>query len=328
MESQYGLGPVKCNDGFFIAGLSCGLDLVDKICKDFAGEITASPVKSEFTAFSGSLQSTLVNIFDFGERKLFFAVVGVAAVRAGGSRSDQWLMVTEDVFVIQIKIIVADTDRIILVSAKCIVKSGIQMIILSVDSDNVPGMAVFDTFFGIISADGDNTPDSEGIAENFYGFGDSLTDADTMAKRSDDLMGVWLFQFVIADILEDKVVDIFFLIPFRKLRCRAYKLLYAGVQSFLVLADFVFVKNVFGDQDEVGRILIMTVFKSHSPEDLRMIQTKLKKNVIEPVSVSSRDLGQQDLIRKIHKSCQHCPVCILFILRHSAVVIFFSLFHI
>ena len=76
-------------------------------------------------------------------------------------------MVTEDVFVIQIKIIVADTDRIILVSAKCIVKSGIQMIILSVDSDNVPGMAVFDTFFGIISADGDNTPDSEGIAENF-----------------------------------------------------------------------------------------------------------------------------------------------------------------
>ena len=88
MESQYGLGPVKCNDGFFIAGLSCGLDLVNKICKDFAGEITASPVKSEFTAFSGSLQSTFVNIFDFGERKLFFAVVGVASVRAGGSRSD------------------------------------------------------------------------------------------------------------------------------------------------------------------------------------------------------------------------------------------------
>ena len=129
------------------------------------------------------------------------------------------------------------------------------MIILSVDSDNVPGMAVFDTFFGIISADGDNTPDSEGIAENFYGFGDSLTDADTMAKRSDDLMGVWLFQFVIADIFADKVVDIFFLIPFRKLRCRAYKLLYAGVQSFLVLADLFLSKMYSGIRMRLGESL-------------------------------------------------------------------------
>ena len=83
------------------------------------------------------------------------------------------------------------------------------MIVLSVDPDDVPSMTVFDPFFRIVPADGDNTPYTKGITEDLYGFGDSLADTDTMAQRPDDLVGIWLFQLVVADIFTDEVMDIF-----------------------------------------------------------------------------------------------------------------------
>lgn len=83
------------------------------------------------------------------------------------------------------------------------------MIVLSVDPDDVPGMTVFDPFFRIVPTDGDNTPYTKGITEDLYGFGDSLADTDTMAQRPDDLVGIWLFQLVVADIFTDEVMDIF-----------------------------------------------------------------------------------------------------------------------
>ena len=39
----------------------------------------------------------------------------------------------------------------------------------------------------------DHTPDPERIAQYFHRFCNSLTDADTLSKRSDDLMRIWLF---------------------------------------------------------------------------------------------------------------------------------------
>lgn len=83
------------------------------------------------------------------------------------------------------------------------------MIVLSVDPDDVPGMTVFDPFFRIVPTDGDNTPHTESITENLYRFGNSLADTDTMAQRPDDLVGIWLFQLVVADIFADEVMDIF-----------------------------------------------------------------------------------------------------------------------
>lgn len=167
MKSQYSLRPVECDDGFFVPCLSCGLDLIYKVCEDFAGEISASPVEGEFAAFFCGLEGTFVYVFQFGEGQLFLAVIKVVSIRAGRCRSDQWFMVTEDVFVIQIKIIVADADRTVLVFAKSIVKGGIQMVVLSVNPDNIPGVAVLDPFFRIVSADGDDAPDTKGIAEYF-----------------------------------------------------------------------------------------------------------------------------------------------------------------
>ena len=62
MKPEYSLGPVEGDDGFFVQGLSCGLDLVYKVGQDLAGEISASPVKCEFTALFGGLESTFVLI--------------------------------------------------------------------------------------------------------------------------------------------------------------------------------------------------------------------------------------------------------------------------
>ena len=108
MKSKYSLRPVECDDGFFVPCLSCGLDLIYKVCEDFTGEISASPVEGEFAAFFCGLEGTFVYVFQFGEGQLFLAVIKVVSIRAERCRSDQWFMVTEDVFVIQIKIIVTD----------------------------------------------------------------------------------------------------------------------------------------------------------------------------------------------------------------------------
>ena len=83
--------------------------LIYKVCEDFTGEISASPVEGEFAAFFCGLEGTFVYVFQFGEGQLFLTVIKVVSIRAGRCRSDQWFMVTEDVFVIQIKIIVTDT---------------------------------------------------------------------------------------------------------------------------------------------------------------------------------------------------------------------------
>lgn len=97
-----------------------------------------------------------------------------------------------------------------------------------------------------------------------------------MAQRPDDLVGIWLFQFVVADIFADEVMDIFFLIPLGKLHGGAHKLVYAGSQGFLMLPDFIFVEDIFRNQYQIWRVLVITVFKPHSPENLRVIQTKLE----------------------------------------------------
>ena len=107
-------------------------------------------------------------------------------------------MVSEYAFIIQVEIVVPDLFWSLPVThllpvPKSIVKRRIQMIIFSADFYDIPGMTVFDSFLRIIPAHCDHTPDSERIAQYFHRFCNSLTDSDTLSKRSDDLMGIWLF---------------------------------------------------------------------------------------------------------------------------------------
>lgn len=59
MKSKYSLRPAECDDGFFVPCLSCGLDLIYKVCEDFTGEISASPVEGEFAAFFAAWRARL-----------------------------------------------------------------------------------------------------------------------------------------------------------------------------------------------------------------------------------------------------------------------------
>ena len=109
MKSQYSLRPVECDDGFFVPCLSCGLDLIYKVCEDFTGEISASPVEGEFAAFFCGLEGTFVYVFQFGEGLAFFSRYksGFHPGREVPERSV--VHGHERCFVIQIKIIVTDT---------------------------------------------------------------------------------------------------------------------------------------------------------------------------------------------------------------------------
>ena len=74
-------------------------------------------------------------------------------------------MISENAFIIQVEIVVADFFFVI---SECIVKCRIQMIIISTNSHNVPSMTVFDSFLRIVTADCDHTPDPECIAQHFH----------------------------------------------------------------------------------------------------------------------------------------------------------------
>ena len=74
-------------------------------------------------------------------------------VRTAGCRGDQRFMIPEHCFISQIEIVVADLSgcfRIALMFSQCIVKCGIQMVILPADPHNIPSVTVLDPFLRIV----------------------------------------------------------------------------------------------------------------------------------------------------------------------------------
>ena len=163
---------------------------------------------------------------------------------------NQWLMIFENLFVIQIKVIITDIFDFITLS-KCIIKCCIQMIICTADPDNVPGMTVFNSFFRIIPAYCDHTPDSQRIEKNFHCFCNAFTDAHALSQRTNDLMGIRLFKLIVMYILTDKVMYIFFFFPLGKALCRTNQLLDSGFHCFLMFFYFSFIKQIFRDKNNV-----------------------------------------------------------------------------
>ena len=102
-------------------------------------------------------------------------------------------MIPEDVFVIQIKIIVADFLTCHTAFSKTVVERDIQMVINSINSDNIPGMPVFDAFFRVIAADGDHAPKSKCVTENLHRLGNALADAHALSQRTYDLVRIGFF---------------------------------------------------------------------------------------------------------------------------------------
>ena len=105
---QDGLRPVETDAGHLLT-LSSGFgDLGEQFVEYGAGEIAALPVEGQRFFFFCGLQCAPVDILGFGKGKLLFLIVRMCAVGTGRGRCDQRLVVTENLFVIQIKIVVSD----------------------------------------------------------------------------------------------------------------------------------------------------------------------------------------------------------------------------
>ena len=159
------------------------------------GKVPAPPMKGKHFILFGGLYGPFFHIFYFRKGKLFGYVVRRTIVCTGRCLIHDRFVIPEKPGIIQIKIIIPYSVPV----TQRIVEGGVQMIIGSSDSDNIPGMAVLDTFLRICFGNGDHTPDPEGIAQHLYGLGYPFTYAHTLPQRTDDFMGIGFFQLIITD---------------------------------------------------------------------------------------------------------------------------------
>ena len=131
----------------------------------------------------------------------------MTAICAGWCRCNQRFMIPENIFIIQVEVIISN-----FFVSKTVIKGHIQMITTSADLHNIPGVTVFNTLLRIIATDRNNVPDAKRIQKHLYRFCNSLTDTDPLSQWSDNFMRLRLLQFVIPDILADKIMDILFLL--------------------------------------------------------------------------------------------------------------------
>ena len=144
-------------------------------------------------------------------------------------------MITEHIFIVQIKIIIADPHRITVPLSKLNCQR-------SHPDDNTArrSWTIFHVWRYLIPFSGlfpqiaiiHQTPSAS--QKHLHRLCDSLTDPDTVSQRSDDLMGIRLFQLIIVHIFTDKIMHILFFFQLRKLRCRTHQLLHPRMR---VLSD-------------------------------------------------------------------------------------------
>ena len=82
------------------------------------------------------------------------------------------------------------------------------MIVCLSDFYDIPSMTIFNFLFRIGLGNYDNTPNAKRIAQNFNRLCNTLADTDTMTEWTDDLMRIWLFEFIVVYIFTDKIMNI------------------------------------------------------------------------------------------------------------------------
>ena len=102
---------------------------------------------------------SLYHVFHFRERQLDGAIVELIALAAGGDRIDHRLVIPEQAVVVRVEVVIPDDA----VMAQGVVKGGVQMDILAIQFQNIPGVAVLDTLFRVGLGDGNDAPQSQGV---------------------------------------------------------------------------------------------------------------------------------------------------------------------
>ena len=170
---------------FFTGGF---LQCFHQLHQDFAGQIPSAPVEHKRKVLPDCHLRTFADILDFGKGELVLTVIETVAAGTGGDWIDYRLMVPEKTGVIQIEVVVSDE----IVLSQGVIKGGVQMKILSAQSKDVPGVAVFDPLFRIGFRNCDDAPEAQGVTEDLNGFRDPLADAHSLSQRADDLVGIRL----------------------------------------------------------------------------------------------------------------------------------------
>ena len=111
-------------------------------------------------------------------------------------------MVAEAAAVVQIAVVVALDAPL-----QGIVERGVEMVILSADAQHVPGVAVADAALRRGLAQRHDAPEAEPVTQGLDGLGNALAHADALRQRAEDLVGVGLFELVIAHLLQNKIMD-------------------------------------------------------------------------------------------------------------------------
>ena len=139
-------------------------------------------------------------------------------------------------------------------------------------------MTILDSFFRIGFGNRNDTPEPKLITEDFDSFRNSFTYADSLSQWADNLVGVGLFEFVVAHILTDEIVDVLFFFQRGQRLGGTNQLGNAGGEGFLVLLDLVFFKQVFRNQLHMVGTGIEAVGKGGHIEDLGTVQPQLEEN--------------------------------------------------
>ena len=92
-------------------------------------------------------------------------------------------------------------------------------------------------------------------------------------------MGVRLFQFIIAHLSADEIVDIPFLLPLSKRLGRPGKPLHPGTQRLLVFPDASLVKEILGTELYPQCVRMDPTRKVGDVENLRTIQAQIKQHL-------------------------------------------------
>jgi hypothetical protein len=139
------LGGIEGQRDVFAFLLRCVFQCFYKFFQHVMSQMSASPMEYKGKVFTDWHLSSFTDIFDFGEREFVFSIIGAVAAGTGGNRIDDRFMVPEQASVIQIKVVISDDS----VMAQRVIKGGIQMEVLTVQFQNIPGVAILNAFFGI-----------------------------------------------------------------------------------------------------------------------------------------------------------------------------------
>ena len=146
-------------------------------------------------------------------------------------------------------------------------------------------MKIFFPVRAVPITDWNHARDVQRVAEELHRLGNSLTDADAVGHRADDLMGIRLFQLIITHVVQNKVMDILLAFRFFQIPRGTKHTLHPCLQCLLLIPNLRFLKHIVRQKVPGFRSDTAAAGKTDCIKNLRVIQPKLKEQGTELLSI-------------------------------------------